>query len=390
MASPVEYDDYGAIAAFSPSAGAITVIPTAPEAADESHALIAAGSSGNSGMLEALMRRSRVIAESLFVHPNVAFVLLAKQSWHERQLFDQWPALAAELLKAIGLTHETRKSDLLLRQAALERTAECLICSNESDNFWGLPCGHFFCRDCWEEHIRIQMDHACYLVPCPGQCPFKLPPESVVHIVGAEMYNQFLEHLRDDQVSRSVSLTHCPNPHCSAPVDQVPWPCDFLKCTRCSFEFCRASGCEQCQSHAPATCAEKAIWASVTDDDLMFQRAAGTAYKKCPKCSVPIYRWTGCDHMTCSRCHHEFCFICFADWHPSHYGCTRPPPEQAPKRDIETVSKDLVDMFNDPFLKLRTLNATAHEKHDEIVSRLVRALPKDHEDEARREVGRAL
>jgi hypothetical protein len=391
MLSPAEYDDYGALADFSPSTGAITVIPTTPDAPDEGHVLVAARSSGNSQMYEALMRRSRMIAESLFVHPNVAFLLLAKQSWHERQLIDQWPVLGPTLLGAIGLTRETAMSDLLLRTATpTERPAECPVCFDESDDYWGLPCGHFFCRSCWADHIRNEMDHACYLVSCPGHCPFKLPPESVVHIVGSDLYNQFLEHLLEDQVSRSVSLTHCPNPRCSAPVDQVPWPCDFLKCSRCSFEFCRAAGCEQCESHAPATCAEKAIWTSVTDDDLMFQRAAGTAYKKCPKCSVPIYRWAGCDHMTCSRCHHEFCFICFADWHPSHYGCTRKPPEQTAKRDIETVHKDLVDRFNDPFMKLRRVNAIAREKHEETVLRLLRSLPKDHEETTRKEIGQAL
>ncbi|KAL8278832.1 hypothetical protein RQP46_008703 [Phenoliferia psychrophenolica] len=39
----------------------------------------------------------------------------------------------------------------------------------------------------------------------------------------------------------------------------------------------------------------------------------------CPKCSAPIYRTAGCDHMTCKPpggCGYEFCWLCSADFEP--------------------------------------------------------------------------
>jgi hypothetical protein len=32
--------------------------------------------------------------------------------------------------------------------------------------------------------------------------------------------------------------------------------------------------------------------------------------KKCPKCKTVLDKFYGCNHMTCSRCGHEFCWIC--------------------------------------------------------------------------------
>ena len=41
---------------------------------------------------------------------------------------------------------------------------------------------------------------------------------------------------------------------------------------------------------------------------------------ECINCKVPITKNGACNHMTCSRCRAEFCWICRKDWksHPRH------------------------------------------------------------------------
>ena len=38
--------------------------------------------------------------------------------------------------------------------------------------------------------------------------------------------------------------------------------------------------------------------------------------KMCPnvKCGRPIEKSTGCNHMTCKVCSHEFCWLCTGKW----------------------------------------------------------------------------
>ncbi|OCL11781.1 hypothetical protein AOQ84DRAFT_335379 [Glonium stellatum] len=38
--------------------------------------------------------------------------------------------------------------------------------------------------------------------------------------------------------------------------------------------------------------------------------------KKCPGCKWDIEKNYGCDHMTCTRCRHEFCWVCLAPYRP--------------------------------------------------------------------------
>ena len=35
-----------------------------------------------------------------------------------------------------------------------------------------------------------------------------------------------------------------------------------------------------------------------------------TRVAKCPSCKTPIYKISGCNHMTCYRCNVEWCWIC--------------------------------------------------------------------------------
>ncbi|KAF1995782.1 hypothetical protein P154DRAFT_444719, partial [Amniculicola lignicola CBS 123094] len=82
---------------------------------------------------------------------------------------------------------------------------------------------------------------------------------------------------------------------------------------------CRKSHCvtHQVPWHRKETCAE---YEYRTNGELKKAENAASRNlikelaKPCPHCKWNIEKISGCDHMTCSKCHHEFCWVCLADF----------------------------------------------------------------------------
>jgi len=89
----------------------------------------------------------------------------------------------------------------------------------------------------------------------------------------------------------------------------------LLTCPICSRLFCSSCGL---QDHRGSSCDDAIRLQGFNWDQI--GSGEGKA-NRCPKCNSPFEKMSGCQHMTCSICKYEWCWVCGLPYHSClHYG----------------------------------------------------------------------
>lgn len=127
---------------------------------------------------------------------------------------------------------------------------------------------------------------------------------------------------------------HCPYPDCDSVVEFLGFDSDtvasldelmelmLVPMVRCGNQHQFCFGCNE-NTHSPCPCIAVKKWLKKCEDDSETLNWLESHTKDCPKCSTLIEKNGGCNHMTCRKCHWEFCWVCMGDWvkHTSNYRC---------------------------------------------------------------------
>lgn len=208
-----------------------------------------------------------------------------------------------------------------MRGGAESSTELCLICFDSLSplELTGLSCGHSFCRECWVSYLTVKImdegeaDH----ISCPTDCPLLVDDEMVFHLVSdSRVHSKYRKLITNNFVANNRRLQWCPNPDCDKLVRtreaQMKGP-GSLYCVpvTCS---CRRQFCFLCcnEWHEPVLCHYLWKWRMKCEDkdNTETLNYICSYTKDCPKCHVIIEKNGGCNHMTCRKCHHEFCWTC--------------------------------------------------------------------------------
>jgi len=79
------------------------------------------------------------------------------------------------------------------------------------------------------------------------------------------------------------------------------------------------------EAHRPLSCSKFKEWMNLIggkNSDEIDSLWIKLNTKKCPKCKIDIEKNQGCMHMTCKKCTHQFCWLCFGDWN-NHQDCNK-------------------------------------------------------------------
>jgi ariadne-1 len=253
--------------------------------------------------------------------PERAAVLLQRFDWRTETLRDRWFEDPDAVQRAIGIS--LAPSEIV--EKPITTGFSCGICWDvESDTVISAlsPCQHYFHKSCFKQYLTEEMQSkssssllaSCPMAGCANICDLRAFSH-FFHNDEAMMTKYFYYRL-SSYVEAHPRYRWCPT--CRLPVynedfikSKIAEKSHVVQCTACNEEFCFSCGRE---AHAPATCKQLRLWLQKEQDESETANWVAANTKPCPNCSSTIEKNGGCNHMSCSQCKLEFCWICENPW----------------------------------------------------------------------------
>ncbi|KAJ8981920.1 hypothetical protein NQ317_008825 [Molorchus minor] len=282
-----------------------------------------------------------------------AEALLRDNEWSRELLLEKWMRDPVECCQLAGvqappsvLQHaDSIESSISTETIGDTNDIMCEICLSTISN-WDQPvkmsCKHCFCKFCWQSYLTTKIqDGDAHNILCPAyQCHILVPVELIEKLVTPKMARRYLQFDIKAFVESNKSIKWCPIAGCGRAVrlpeaeqtgnvrtlsnKAVPVTSHAVDCGNAHFFCWECLG----EAHAPCGCNQWQEWQEkikdVRPEDLRAscggsEDAANclwlvTNSKPCPNCKSPIQKNEGCNHMKCSKCKFDFCWVCQESW----------------------------------------------------------------------------
>ncbi|KAH8668905.1 hypothetical protein BX600DRAFT_480834 [Xylariales sp. PMI_506] len=259
-----------------------------------------------------------------------AAILLRYFRWNKERLIEQYMDNQNKVLEAAGLGASSRSSPPRLEVIP---GFMCDICCDDEEGLqsFAMKCGHRYCVSCYVQYLtqKIREEGEAARIQCPSDgCSRIIDARSLDMLVTEELKGRYQELLNRTYVEDRETLKWCPAPDCENAVECAVKKKDLDKIVptvacSCGHRFC--FGCIL-NDHQPAPCELVKQWLKKCADDSETANWISANTKECPKCNSTIEKNGGCNHMTCRKCKHEFCWMCMGLWSEhgtSWYNCSR-------------------------------------------------------------------
>lgn len=289
-------------------------------------------------------------------------IMLQYKNWEVDKLINDYFDDKSKLYEECGIV-DNPKNKLTER-----KDFSCLVCCDSYSEVktYSLTCGHAYCINCYRAYIRANL-HLGSLIRCIDEkCNFTIPHVDLEEIISQQENesksivvekslncNTLLRYNARIYIERhKLSLKWCPAPDCDNltqllqaydppgerdnDISHIP----IVKCAE-NHEFCYEC---QYENHLPCPCWIVKIWVKKCNDDSATVNWIQANTQSCPKCDSVIEKNGGCNHMVCSKCRYEFCWICSKDWAEhgtSYYRCNRFDPNETAETERFKTSKRL-------------------------------------------------
>ena len=189
---------------------------------------------------------------------------------------------------------------------------ECLICLENFNVNEGnrLPCGHFCCENCLFNYLKTEIQSAkvaklqCFVRDCDyvlteGFILGKLKGDKSL----IEKYKVFKQRAN---IFLDKDKKFCPEPDCNS----------YLQKGKDKYVQCE-NGHKYCyvclkKWHGKEKCDEE------LDKDFQIWKK-NKIVKQCPRCKIYTEKNEGCNHMTCTECKYQWCWLCEGEYNEGHF-----------------------------------------------------------------------
>ncbi|CAG9578452.1 conserved hypothetical protein [Leishmania major strain Friedlin] len=324
--------------AYEEQEAAATVVPSASVAAEQKYVQCEERTMDVSEVLAMQSAVVREVVNLTCLSTSAATLLLRRYRWSRDVAVERYFENSTAVLSDLGITEEASLHEATLLHGEAGGPIVCGICTmeyNPQQVACLSTCQHYFCVECWRDHIKSRILENLIGTQCPDQGCCQVVGLSVMCELFSkcddeaqnEASKNILEQIHRKYLTSFVetcpTLHWCPNPQGCAAVIYAPVPPLQGQGVRCL--LCNRSYCLRCsyEPHRPATCENIRQWKSYCSKE-----GANLAYilsrtKQCPECKKTIEKSGGCNHMTC-KCGHEFCWVCLGPWKQhsgDYYSC---------------------------------------------------------------------
>ncbi|KAF5532845.1 hypothetical protein FMEXI_12166 [Fusarium mexicanum] len=224
---------------------------------------------------------------------------------------------AAEALQQ--LIDELKAGDHAIKKAGspvktLRLETDCPVCFEEAEESLEISCGHIYCSPCFFNMCQAEAstsgDFSISCVGNSGNCRKILQISEIQTLLLSETFENILEASFALFIKRHpAEFRYCPTPDCDQ-VYRVSSPgkvsCMFT-CAGCFTPICTS-----CHVSHPGISCSKNKGSSSDDIEELIKAKKDLGVKDCPKCTTAIQKAEGCNHMTCTVCQTQICWVCMA------------------------------------------------------------------------------
>ena len=187
----------------------------------------------------------------------------------------------------------------------------CLDCVPVSDVV-SSTCSHLFCRECLAGYVSSKVNDGHVLnvhCPYPNCARVFSPPDFLAHLP-SDLRAKYERFRLNAEVSLDPNARWCPTAGCDTVLKRGKGKgADKLKCNNCKRSLCFS--CNEVW-HEGRTCEQAA-------NGVMAAYRRSHDVRQCPECNTTIERSEGCNHMTCTRCRFQFCWLCSRRYTKHHF-----------------------------------------------------------------------